>query len=146
MILCYNLTRQQPVDLDNCRINTKPLLFFGERPMWELHFFQGEPGTAGTVADLSNVVSLRAAVDTDWNGNTVPMCRTVDGIDKSRAAEGVMPVGGDRGGVGGKGSFQHKRRSAVQLRPQYIRSRSRLARGIVLLRYNDNEKNLRGSA
>lgn len=92
MILCYNLTRQQPVDLDNCRINTKPLLFFGERPMWELHFFQGEPGTAGTVADLSNVVSLRAAVDTDWNGNTVPMCRTVDGIDKSRAAEGVIGV------------------------------------------------------
>ncbi len=92
MILCYNLTRQQPVDLDNCRINTKPLLFFGERPMWELHFFQGEPGAAGTAADLSNVVSLRAAVDTDWNGSTVPMCRTVDGIDKSRAAEGVIGV------------------------------------------------------
>lgn len=92
MILCYNLTRQLPVDLDNCRINTKPLLFFGERPMWELHFFQGEPGAAGTAADLSGVVSLRAAVDTDWNGSTVPMCRTVDGIDKSRAAEGVIGV------------------------------------------------------
>ncbi|WP_288611607.1 hypothetical protein [uncultured Victivallis sp.] len=92
MILCYNLTRQVPVNLDNCRINTKPLLFFGERPLWELHFLQGEPGSEWTAADLSDVVSLRAAVDVDWDGDTVPMCRTVDGIDKSRAAEGVIGV------------------------------------------------------
>ena len=48
MILCYNLTRQQMVDADNCRINTKPSLCFGERPVWEIRFFEGEPGSAGT--------------------------------------------------------------------------------------------------
>ena len=92
MDLYYNLQRQLPVDADNCRINSRPLLFFGERPIWRLHFFQGDPGSPGSPADLSHVVSLRAAVDTDWISSTVPMCRTVDGIDKSRAAEGVIGV------------------------------------------------------
>lgn len=92
MILCYNLTRQLMVDADNCRINTKPSLFFGERPVWELRFLEGEPGSAGTASDLSHIVSYRVAIDTDWNSATEPMCRTVEGIDKSRAAEGVLLV------------------------------------------------------
>ena len=81
MILCYNLTRQLMVDADNCRINTKPSLFFGERPVWELRFLEGEPGSAGTASDLSHIVSYRVAVDTDWNSATEPMCRTVEGIE-----------------------------------------------------------------
>ena len=92
MILCYNLTRQLMVDADNCRINTKPALCFGERPVWEIRFFEGEPGSAGTAADLSHIVSYRSAIDTDWNSATEPMCRTVEGIDKSRAAEGILLI------------------------------------------------------
>ena len=92
MKIFYNLTRQCRVDEDNCRLTGKPLLYLGEKPEWELHLYTGELGSEGKAADVSYVVVWRAAVDCDWSASTSPMCRTVSGIDKSRAAAGIIGI------------------------------------------------------
>ena len=92
MILYYNIDKQCLVDEFNCQINSKPVLFFGEKPLWELQLYQGEVGSSPKNVDVSNVIAWRAAVDSDWNHSTVPMCRTPDGIDKSAAAVGRIGI------------------------------------------------------
>ena len=92
MKLFYNLTRQCRVDEDNCRLTGKPVLYLGEKPVWELQLYTGEIGSDPQLPDLSGVVSWRAAVDCDWTASTVPMCRTVSGIDKSHASSGLIVI------------------------------------------------------
>lgn len=90
MDIFYNMSRQYTVDEDNCRINALPLLRFKEQPWWNIHLFKGD-GYA--TADLSGVVSARAAVDIDLASATSVMCRsTRDQIDLSRTQEGVVSV------------------------------------------------------
>ena len=93
MNLYYNTTAQCRVDENNTRIAAKPVIHYGACPTWELHFFSGDPGETPEVVDLSDIVSWRAAVDSDWNSNTEPMCRTLAAdIDSSQAASGIISV------------------------------------------------------
>lgn len=93
MNLYYNTTAQCRVDENNTRIAVKPVLHYGACPSWELHFFSGEPSKTPEAVDLSDIISWRAAVDSDWKGNTGPMCRTLDtDIDASRAEDGIISV------------------------------------------------------
>ena len=93
MKLYYNTTAQCRVDENNTRIAAKPVIHYGACPTWELHFFSGDPSETPETVDLSDIVSWRAAVDSDWNSNTEPMCRTLDAdIDASQAENGIISV------------------------------------------------------
>ena len=93
MNLYYNTTAQCRVDENNTRIAAKPIIHYGACPTWELHFFSGDPGETPEPVDLSDIVSWRAAVDSDWISSTEPMCRTLDAdIDASQAADGIIAV------------------------------------------------------
>lgn len=92
MRIFYNLSAQCVVDQSNCRLNTKPVLFLGTTPTWELFFYDGEPGSDPVPADVSSITAWRAAVDSDWDHSSPPMVRTSDGIDKSGAAQGIIRI------------------------------------------------------
>ena len=93
MNLYYNTTAQCRVDENNTRIAAKPVIHYGACPTWDLHFFSGDPSETPETVDLSDIVAWRAAVDSDWNSNTEPMCRTLDeDIDASQAADGIISV------------------------------------------------------
>lgn len=93
MNLYYNTTSQCRVDENNVRIAAKPVLHYAACPEWVLHFYSGDPSETPVPVDLSDIVSWRAAVDSDWNGSTEPMCRTLAAdIDASGKAEGVIRV------------------------------------------------------
>ena len=93
MNLYYNTTAQCRVDENNTRIAAKPVIHYGACPTWTIHFFSGDPGQTPEAVDLSDIVSWRAAVDSDWNSSTEPMCRTLDAdIDASQAADGIISV------------------------------------------------------
>ena len=93
MNLYYNTTAQCRVDENNTRIAAKPIIHYGACPTWELHFFSGDPSETPEAVDLSDIVAWRAAVDSDWNSSTEPMCRTLDeDIDASQAEAGIIAV------------------------------------------------------
>ena len=93
MNLYYNTTAQCRVDENNTRIAAKPVIHYGACPTWVLHFFSGDPSETPEPVDLSDIVAWRAAVDSDWNSSTEPMCRTLDeDIDASQAADGIISV------------------------------------------------------
>lgn len=93
MNLYYNTTAQCRVDEFNTRIAAKPILHYGACPVWELHFYSGDPSETPEAVDLSDIISWRAAVDSDWNSSTEPMCRTLAAdIDMSRKAQGIIGV------------------------------------------------------
>jgi hypothetical protein len=93
MNLYYNTTAQCRVDENNTRIAAKPVIHYGACPTWVLHFFSGDPSETPETVDLSDIVAWRAAVDSDWNSSTDPMCRTLDeDIDASQAADGIISV------------------------------------------------------
>ncbi|MBR4666627.1 MAG: hypothetical protein IKO93_22360, partial [Lentisphaeria bacterium] len=93
MNLYYNTTAQCRVDEFNTRIAAKPILHYGACPVWELHFYSGDPSETPEAVDLSDIISCRAAVDSDWNSSTEPMCRTLAAdIDMSRKAQGIISV------------------------------------------------------
>lgn len=90
MDIFYNMSLQCLVDADNCRVNFLPLLRFKEQPRWNITLFRG---VGDELADLSDIVSGRAAVDTDLASETEVMCRSIgDQIDLSRSAEGIVSV------------------------------------------------------
>ena len=92
MKIFYNVTKQCRVDQGNSQVAGKPVLYLGEKPTWELQLYSGDAGTDPVEVDVSGVVSWRSAVDVDWNHATLPMCRTIDGIDKSRASTGLLGI------------------------------------------------------
>ena len=93
MNLYYNTTAQCRVDEFNTRVVAKPVIHYGACPTWVLHFFSGDTSETPEPVDLSNIVSWRAAVDSDWNSSTEPMCRTLAAdIDSSRKAQGIISV------------------------------------------------------
>ncbi len=75
MDLYYNLALQCRTDSFNCRLNTLPQLRYKEQPLWVLHLLNED----GTPADLSGIVSCRAAVDIDLISTTEVMCRSLSG-------------------------------------------------------------------
>lgn len=86
MDIYYELLRKKLIDA-NGRAAASPVIHLGEKTIWNLHLRSG-----GSAADLSGVVSWRAAIDKDWSSSTDPMCRTVSGIDVSRAADGILGI------------------------------------------------------
>ena len=89
MHLYYNLALQCRTDLFNCRLNSLPQLRYKEQPLWVLHLLNED----GTPADLTGVVSCRAAVDVDLLSKTEVMCRSLhNDIDISGIANGVVTV------------------------------------------------------
>lgn len=92
MKIYYNVTKQCRVDENNCQLAGKPVLYLGEKPNWELQLYSGDTGATPEKVDVSGVISWRSAVDVDWNHSTLPMCRTISGIDKTNAATGLLTV------------------------------------------------------
>ena len=91
MKIYYNTSKQCLVDEFNCQINSKPVLFFGEQPVWQLRLYQSEVGSEPENTDISGIASWRAAVDSDWDSKTEPMCRTVNGIAHN-ASTGLLTI------------------------------------------------------
>ena len=75
-------------DAQGGRIMSTPSLQMGAEPTWELHFVGFEQGT---LPDMSDATSLRAAIDTDFLSATTPMVRSLD-IDSTDAASGIIKV------------------------------------------------------
>jgi len=75
-------------DAQGGRIMSTPSLQMGAEPTWELHFAGFEQGT---LPDMSDAVSWRAAIDTDFLSGTTPMVRSLD-IDGSDATSGIIRV------------------------------------------------------
>ena len=92
MKIYYNTTKQCLVDEFNCQTASKPILHFGEKPVWELQLFQGEIGSEPEKMDISHITAWRVAIDKDWSCDTVPMCRTPSGINKDDAATGLLKI------------------------------------------------------
>ena len=93
MDLYYNTAAQCRVDEYNTRIAARPVLTYAACPTWVFHFFSGDPGETPEAVDLSDIISWRAAVDSDWNSETEPMCRTLAAdIDMTQAAAGIITV------------------------------------------------------
>ena len=92
MKIYYNVTKQCRVDEDNCQLTGKPVIYLGEKPVWELQMYAGDPGSTPEKIDLSSIISWRSAIDVDWNHATAPMCRTATGIDKTQAADGLLKI------------------------------------------------------
>ena len=89
MHLYYNLALQCRTDSFNCRLNTFPHLRYKEQPLWVLHLLQED----GSPADLTGIVSCRAAVDVDLLSSTKVMCRSLNqDIDLSAVGDGVIAV------------------------------------------------------
>ena len=88
MDIYYNIEDQTRCDSVGTPIYTKLRLRYGEQPTWIINLLQ-----AGSAANLSGVTGWRAAVDSDLNSSTTPMCRTADAsIDKSRLSSGIVGV------------------------------------------------------
>ena len=92
MKIYYNTTKQCLVDEFNCQINHKPVLFYGEKPVWQLQLFNGEVGLTPEKANVSHVTSWSSAVDADWDHSSEPMCRTASGIDTSASSAGLLGI------------------------------------------------------
>ena len=75
-------------DAQGGRIMNTPSLQMGAEPTWELHFMGFEQGT---LPDMSDATSFRAAIDTDFLSATTPMVRSLN-IDSTEAASGIIKV------------------------------------------------------
>ena len=93
MNLYYNTTAQCRVDENNVRVKDRPVLHYAACPDWIIHFFSGDPSETPTSVNLTDITAWRAAVDSDWNSSTEPMCRTLAAdIDMTQAAAGIITV------------------------------------------------------
>lgn len=75
------------------KITSNPSLVYGSKPTFELNFVEsnGDGGAVGV--DLSDAVSWRAAVDTDFSSATDPMIRASNAdFDTTAVASGVLNV------------------------------------------------------
>ena len=104
MKIYYNTTKQCLVDEFNCQVNSKPVLYFGEKPVWMLQLYQGEVGLDPVKSNVSHVISWSSAVDADWDHASDPMCRTPSGIDTSLSTDGLLSIPMNANTV----SFQNK--------------------------------------
>ena len=88
MKIYYDLALQSRVVTPGQTNMTKPILFYGTAPAWEICLTDN-----GEVPDLSGIAAWRAAVDGDFDKDTVPVCRSYgEHIDASGIADGVIRV------------------------------------------------------
>ena len=88
MKIYYDLALQSRVVTPGQTNMTKPILFYGTAPAWEICLTDN-----GEVPDLSGIAAWRAAVDGDFDKDTVPVCRSYgENIDTSGIADGVIRV------------------------------------------------------
>lgn len=88
MKIYYDLALQSRVVAPGQTNMTKPILFYGTAPAWEICLTDN-----GEVPDLSGIAAWRAAVDGDFDKDTVPVCRSYgENIDTSGIADGVIRV------------------------------------------------------
>ena len=88
MKIYYDLALQSRVVTPGQTNMTKPILFYGTAPAWEICLTDN-----GEVPDLSGITAWRAAVDGDFDKDTVPVCRSYgEHIDASGIADGVIRV------------------------------------------------------
>lgn len=92
-IIRYHYNSQFLADESGARLNATPILTYKEQPVWEIHALSSAAGGGVSTIDLSSPVSWRAAVDTDFDYNSPPMCRSLaSDIDAADAANGVIRV------------------------------------------------------
>ena len=88
MKLYYDLELQSQIWQGSITALQKPVLIYGTAPVWEICLTAG-----GEVPDLSGIAAWRAAVDGDFNADTVPVCRSLgDRIDTTGLADGTVKV------------------------------------------------------
>lgn len=88
-----NFNNAQLIDDVGAVLMTVPTIAYKAAPTWELHFVTvAENGTLNPV-NLTSATAWHAAIDTDFDAETLPMVRTLDtGIDHSEAASGIIKV------------------------------------------------------
>ena len=87
-IIYIDFDRGTLADAQGGAVMGVPTLQMGAEPVWEIHFQSFEQGY---LPDLTDAVSWRAAIDTDFLSATTPMVRSLD-IDASSAASGIIKV------------------------------------------------------
>lgn len=87
-IIYIDFDRGTLADAQGGRLTYMPSLQMGAEPIWEIHFQCFEQGT---LPDMSDAVSWRAAIDEDFLSGTTPMVRSLD-LDSSEAASGIIKV------------------------------------------------------
>ncbi|WP_133245077.1 hypothetical protein [Victivallis vadensis] len=91
-ILYYNIDTGKLINSNGSQLSAKPTISYQAEPTWEIRFVTVDIENAEVVpVNLSKGVAWKAAVDTDFDVNTVPMMRTLDdGIDNSNGDQGVI--------------------------------------------------------
>ena len=87
-IIYIDFDRGTLADAQGGSVMGVPTLQMGAEPVWEIHFQSFEQGS---LPDMTDAVSWRAAIDTDFLSATTPMVRSFD-IDASSAASGIIKV------------------------------------------------------
>jgi hypothetical protein len=93
-ILYYNIDTGKLINSNGSQLSAKPTISYQAEPTWEIRFVTVDIENAEVIpVNLSKGVAWKAAVDTDFDVNTVPMMRTLDdGIDNSNGDQGVILV------------------------------------------------------
>ena len=78
-ILYYNIDTGKLMTSNGGQLTAKPTISYQAQPTWEIHFGTIDVETGTFIpSDLSRGVAWKAAIDTDFDVNTVPMMRTLD--------------------------------------------------------------------
>lgn len=83
----YDIDTGTFVSPQGLAVATVPAIHYGTKPVWNILLRHGD----GSIPALEDVIYFRAAVDTDFNASTDPLCRTSTGITYN-AATGLLSV------------------------------------------------------
>lgn len=90
MIKLFINQNKQLVDENGAKTMNKPLVFLGEIAQIELNFCDSTVAGLAPL-DMSYISSAIAAIDTDFDTTTAPMCHN-DDVDCSQAASGIFNI------------------------------------------------------
>lgn len=86
--LYYDIDTARRVNENNAPLTTLLQFYYNTAPQVQFRFLSG-----GSPVDLSAINAWRAAIDTEFNASTVPVCRIENAdIDASQAETGIVTV------------------------------------------------------
>lgn len=86
--LYYDIDTARRVNENNAPLTTLLQFYYNTAPQVQFRFLSG-----GSPVDLSAIKAWRAAIDTEFNASTVPVCRIENAdIDASKAETGIVTV------------------------------------------------------
>jgi len=89
-MILYDIAQGRRVTSNGVIDRTQLRLGYQSSPTWEIEFVTVENGVV-TPVDVSGAVAWKAAVDSNFDHTSDPMCRTLDAdIDKTEAGDGII--------------------------------------------------------